>query len=74
MLKRPDKSAEVLEFLRRHRLTVADLTEYGGEDFAVLSRRKKAHLVDLAWALMARLGIGFQALEHANPALMPQGD
>lgn len=48
---------KVTEFMRKQRLTLADLTEYGGEDFADPSRAKMAHSVDKCWALMAQLGL-----------------
>jgi hypothetical protein len=54
---------DVFKFSRRHDLTLADLTDYGGEDLADRKREKKARLVEKTWALMARLDIAFKHLE-----------
>jgi hypothetical protein len=54
---------QVYEFMERHRLTVADLTEYGGEDLRIPRRKAKARQVERCWELMASLGV-----KHADLA------
>ena len=55
---------QVLEFMRKHRLSAVNLVEIGGEDLKIVSRRKKARAVEECWALMARLGLKYADLEN----------
>jgi hypothetical protein len=59
--------AEVLEFLAKRKLELADLLEFGGQDlgFRDPKRAKKARQVEKAWARMAWLGMTFADLESA---------
>jgi len=59
---------QVREYMRRHRLSLADLTEMGGEDLrsANPKRRRKALHVEKCWALMARLHVRHVDLESAS--------
>jgi hypothetical protein len=66
-MQRPvPKVAEVLAFIAKHKLSLADLIEVGGES---LSSRdvEKARRVANSWALMARLNVKFADLEQALP-------
>jgi len=58
---------QVREYMRRHRLSLADLTEMGGEDLRSTNpkRRRKALHVEKCWALMARLHVRHVDLESA---------
>ena len=62
----------VFNYMRQHKLSLADLTEYGGEDIpnpklpekiCSPARVKKARAVERCWELIARLGLTFAALE-----------
>jgi hypothetical protein len=68
-------AARVFAFMRARRLSLADLPAYGGEDLPNPklpqkirrpSRLKKARAVEATWALMARLGLTFAALEASS--------
>jgi hypothetical protein len=58
---------QVLEHMRRLRLSPDDLVNYGGEDLRSRDpvRSGKARCVEKAWALMARLGVKHIDLETA---------
>jgi len=60
---------QVFAYLRRHRITLDDLINIGGEDLespnAVL--RERTHRVEKSWSLIARLGVVFAELERAAP-------
>jgi hypothetical protein len=58
---------QVLEFMRKHRLSAADLVEIGGEDLRSPRTRAKARDVELCWELIARLGLKYADLEKAAP-------
>ena len=84
--ERAEAVARVLEYIHRHRLTLADLLEYGGEDLpnpklpekiCDPARVKKARGVEHCWALIAKLGLRYAALEppsNANSAAAPSLD
>jgi hypothetical protein len=59
--------AQVFDFMRKQRITLADLIEMGGEDLDSSDFRKVeiARRVGTCWALMARLGVTFGRLEQA---------
>jgi hypothetical protein len=62
----PTIVAEVFEYMRKHGLTLADLTELGGEDLrhpdpAIV---KKARAVERTWERMAAAGLRFGDLEQ----------
>jgi hypothetical protein len=56
----------VREFMRRHRLSLDDLVEIGGQDFHSpdSKRVEKARRVERCWALMAQLGVKHTDLSH----------
>src|SRR6516165_218338 len=58
---------EVLDLMRKRGLSLDDLIQVGGEDLKSPNpkRVKKAHYVEKAWALMARLSVKFADLEQA---------
>ena len=60
---------QVFAYLRRHRITLDDLINIGGEDLespnAVL--RELAHRIEESWSLIARFGVVFAELERAAP-------
>jgi hypothetical protein len=57
--------AEVFGYMRKHKLTLDDLINIGGEDFrsSSVKRVERARRVESCWSLMARLGIKFADLE-----------
>jgi hypothetical protein len=59
---------QVLTYLRRHKLVVADLIEVGGEDLNSSDSRKveRARHAGQAWQMMARLSIRFADLEPSH--------
>jgi hypothetical protein len=59
----PPAVAEVFAFMKKHRISPADLTEIGGEDLRSPRTRAKARDVESAWELMARLGLKYSDLE-----------
>jgi hypothetical protein len=63
---------EVLDFMRKHGLTLNDLIQISGEDFRSPSptQNEKAHRVEKCWSLMARLSVRFADLEQA-PGNLP---
>jgi hypothetical protein len=62
-LERARHIDRVRDFMESRRLSLADLTEVGGEDLRLAKTRKKALLVERCWALMARLGVTHADLE-----------
>jgi hypothetical protein len=60
--ERAAKIAEVLAFAGRHRVSLDDLVNVGGEDLKAsnAARAEKARRVDKTWSLMARLGINIR--------------
>jgi hypothetical protein len=66
--KHDDAIAQVFAALRRFGLSLSDL---GDEDLRASNprRREKMRRVERAWALMARLGVAYADLEHAEPLL-----
>ena len=75
--QRAQAVAEVFEFMRRRHLVLADLTEYGGEDFpnpelpervSDPARVKNARAVERCWELIAQLGLTFETLESSSYA------
>ena len=58
---------EILDFMRKHGLTLSDLIEIGGEDLKASNpkRKEKARRVEKCWSLMARLSVKFADLEQA---------
>jgi hypothetical protein len=76
--------AQVLDYMRRHKLTADDLVEVGGEDLRSRSqriRRKVLH-VEKCWALMARHGVKHTDLapkaarrrRHRRPSIENAGE
>jgi hypothetical protein len=67
----PQKSrqavVEILDFMRKHGLTLSDLIEIGGEDLKASNpkRKEKARRVEKCWSLMARLSLCYAHLEAA---------
>lgn len=61
-MRAPTAVDEVLEYMRKRRLSLADLVEIGGEDLP----GTRAKRVENAWALMARHGLIFANLEQAT--------
>jgi hypothetical protein len=63
---------EILDFMRKHGLTLSDLIEIGGEDLKSSNpkRKEKARRVEKCLSLMARLSVKFADLEAA-PARQP---
>ena len=57
----------VLEFMRRHRLGLDDLTDIGGEDLKspIPTQRAMAARVSRCWELIARKGVNFAELAAA---------
>jgi hypothetical protein len=57
--ERANGVARVLEFVRRHGLSIDDLVEIGGEDFRSSNsmRAEKARRVEKCWALVAHLKV-----------------
>jgi hypothetical protein len=55
--------------MRRHGLTLGELTAFGGEDLSASNptRKEKARRAAKTWALMARLGITHADLADAEP-------
>ena len=60
---RREKLIAVLEYMRKHGLTIADLIKYGGEDFRDPARTKKARQVEQTWELIAASGADYAKLE-----------
>jgi hypothetical protein len=60
--------AEVLAFMKKRGLALADLIEVGGEDLSSTNPKKveKAKRVEKCWGLMAKLGINHPDLEAAT--------
>jgi hypothetical protein len=61
------------DYMRRHRVTLADLIEVGGADLKSRDskRAEQARRVGKTWELIAQLGLTYTALEsghHANSA------
>jgi hypothetical protein len=58
---------EIFGFIRRHKLTLADLIETGGDDFRSSNSQivNRARAVSRCWELMARLSLKFADLETA---------
>jgi hypothetical protein len=56
---------EIFDFMRRHKLTLADLIEVGGEDFRSPDSQiaNRARAVSRCWEMMARLSLKFADLE-----------
>jgi hypothetical protein len=67
---------EIIEVMRRYRITLDDLIQIGGEDFSSssLKRIEKARRVEKCWSLMARLSVNFADLEDAPPPQHPTND
>ena len=59
---------QVRGFMRKHKLTLDDLIEIGGEDLQSPDYRKaeRARHVERCWQMMARLSICFDDLEHTG--------
>jgi hypothetical protein len=57
MREHAPKVDEVLEYMRRRKLSRADLIEIGGEDLRSSHCVEKARCVANTWALIARLGV-----------------
>jgi hypothetical protein len=57
---------QVFTYLRRHKLSVEDLIDIGGEDLQSPDSRKveRARHAGQAWQMLARLKIHFADLEH----------
>jgi hypothetical protein len=60
MLKRPNKATPVLEYMRKHGLTLWQLVDEEGN-------RK----IEKAWALMANLDLSYADIEKALVDLIP---
>jgi hypothetical protein len=60
-------AGHVSEFMRKHKLSIADLIEIGGEDLKSPDRKcaHKVRRVADAWKLIAQLGISYVVLENA---------
>jgi hypothetical protein len=58
---------EIFGFIRRHKLTLADLIEVGGENLRSSNSQiaNRARAVSRCWELMARLSLKFADLEQA---------
>jgi hypothetical protein len=58
---------EIFDFMRKRGLVPDDLIELGGQGLRSSNPRQiaKAHYVEKAWALMARLSVKFADLEQA---------
>jgi hypothetical protein len=71
-------AAEVFARMRKNKLTLADLTDIGGEDLKSPEPKlvEKARAVGRTWALIARIGLTYVELETLLPALdaSPVGD
>ena len=54
-------TAQVSEFMRKRKITLDDLANFGGKDLksSDTSRVEKARHVEKTWALMARLGLWY---------------
>jgi hypothetical protein len=67
MRARPEVD-QVLEYMRKSRVSFADLIGVGGEDLKSANsiRREKAKRVENTWSLMARHGLVFADLEKAS--------
>jgi len=67
--KEHDRAVEqVFAYLRKHKLTVKDLIEIGGEDLQSpdSGKAERARHVGQCWQMMARLSIHFADLEHEH--------
>jgi hypothetical protein len=58
---------EILDFMRKHGLTLSDLIDIGGAELKSPNpkTRQKARLVEKCWSLMARLSLCYAHLEAA---------
>jgi hypothetical protein len=72
LLQKPRQAVvEILDFMRKNRLTLDELIQVGGEDFRSASdkRIEKARRVEKCWSLMAGLSVKFADLEGAPPSI-----
>ena len=62
--------AEIFTFMRKRRLALEDLIEYGGAELKSSNpkTRETARHVEKCWALMARLSVNYAHLEQAPAA------
>lgn len=60
---RREKLIAVLEYMRKHGLTIADLIKYGGEDLRDPARAPKARQVEKTWELISGAGADYAKLE-----------
>jgi hypothetical protein len=62
----PDIVIEVFEYMRKHKLALADLAELGGEDLRHSNPAivKRARAVERTWERMAAAGLRFVDLEQ----------
>lgn len=76
------RATEVFYFMRKHKLTLDDLINVGGEDFrsSSVKRVERARRVESCWSLMAQFDIKFADLEGepsrhtAKPARRRRGE
>jgi hypothetical protein len=63
--ERSEAAARVFEFMRKRKLTLADLIEVGGEDLRSPDSKivKRARAVEQCWSLMARFSLSYPDLE-----------
>jgi F0F1-type ATP synthase beta subunit len=60
--------AEVFRFMRKRKLTLADLIEVGGQDLQSPDSQivNRARAIEKCWALMAQVSVSYSDLEVAS--------